>query len=144
MPSGLDYERPVLSDTPKEPRQHNTTYQPIRLSPAKVYELAQHHYTLEEICEAFSITKITLIKDEELHAAFKAGKEDAKSFPRFMLRKVINDFAMKEDLADPKCPTHNLLKALELWARKHENLVDKVIEKPSVSDIKFKPLQSDD
>lgn len=126
-----------------------TEYKPKAMTDASVYDLARHYYTFEEICKYFNISGGTL---EALHGeAFREGKNNAMQKPRMLLNRILDDFASLETgtFARSDIPIGNLLKAIELHARKHEGMgqqqtVTVQTEKPSVSDIKFLPLQKDE
>jgi len=134
------FEPPPEWSNPKVFRR-SKTQRDIALTPLKVYDMARHYYTLDEIAEAFQVERLTLQLDEECHTAFLEGKRNAMQKPRMLLLKLFNDFTDK-DLSDKDVPVGNLLKAMELHAKKHEGMADKVVvhEKPSVSDVKFDPL----
>ena len=126
-----------------------TNYKPKAMSDASVYDLAKHYYTFEEICKYFNISGATL---ETLHGeAFREGKNNAMQKPRMLLNRILDDFASLPDgtFARSDIPVNNLLKAIELHAKKYEGMgqqqsVVVTTEKPSVSDIRFVPLQKEE
>ena len=100
-------------------------YKPKQMTDASVMDLAQHYYTFEEICKYFNVAGDTL---EKLHGdAFREGKNNAMQKPRIMLDRIISDFmALPEGtLARGDIPVNNLLKAIELHAKKYEGLGSK-------------------
>lgn len=117
--------RPNLSTSPKV-EHPNSKYKPLEMSDESVYELARHYFTAAEIAERFCTTKETVMK---VHGeAFNLGKANAMQKPRMLLNKIFDDF-MGEDLnfARSDVPTGTLLKAIELHAKKYENLGQKII-----------------
>jgi hypothetical protein len=105
--------------------QNQSKYKPKHMTDESVYDLAQHYYTLEEIAAYFNISPTTL---NSLHGdAFREGKQNAMQKPRMMLDRIISDFmALPEGtLARGDIPVNNLLKAIELHAKKYEGLGSK-------------------
>lgn len=128
---------------------NRTTYKPKEMSDESVYDLARHYYTMEEICNYFKVTPQTL--DSKHGEAFREGKQNAMQKPRIMLDRIISDFMNLPEgvLARGDIPVNNLLKAIELHAKKYEGMgsTQTIInkgEQPSVSEIKFTPLTKDD
>jgi hypothetical protein len=127
----------------------HSKYKPKEMTDASVFDLAQHYYTFQEICEYFNVTSQTL---EAHHGeAFREGKQNAMQKPRMLLNRILQDFANLEvgTLARNDVPTGTLLKAIELHAKKYEGMgstqtVISKTESPSVSDIKFSPLTKED
>ena len=125
-----------------------TKYQALVLSDASVYEMARHYYTEDEIAKTFKVSAEFL---RHAHGdAFKAGKNDAFTKPRILLARLFEEFneLSAGALVDPKTPTHNLLKAIELHARKYEGygstqIIEHRGEKPSATDIRFEPFTKD-
>lgn len=138
---------PVLSTATKV-TGNRTTYEPMQMSDKTVYDMALHNFTIREIADHFHVTQHTVISHHG--AAFDAGKHEAKIKPRIALRRIINAFdaLTDNDLLHKDVPVERLLKAIELHAKKHENLGQKTEEpstrKPlSPADIKFSPLSMD-
>lgn len=106
---------------------NRTTYEPLELSDASVYDMARHWYTMDEIAERFSVTKQTLI--DKHFDAFQRGKAEGFNKPRMLLNKILTDFLGEDgepvNFARPDVPVHNLLKAIELHAKKYEGLGSK-------------------
>lgn len=128
---------------------NRTNYQPMELTDAAVYDMARHYYTEEQIAQRFNVVPETVRKHHS--EAFKAGKHDAFTKPRILLARLFEEFESLDfgALVDPKTPTHNLLKAIELHARKYEGMGSTQViehrgEKPSASDIRFEPFTKDD
>lgn len=122
---------------------NRTTYHALELSDAAVYDMARHWYTLEEIAARFSVTAHTILARHG--DAFHQGKDEGMNKPRMLLNKIFSDFAESGlNFANPTVPVSNLLKAMELHAKKYEGLGKEqkltVDVAPSVSDIKFVPL----
>lgn len=137
--------RPGLS-TALKVSGNRTTYEPLQMTDESVFDLARHYYTMDEISALFGVSNNTLLA---LHGdAFRAGKHSAMQKPRMLLNKIFDDFAGGEfplNLARPDVPTHNLLKAIELHAKKYEGLgstqtIVTKTELPSASEIKFDPF----
>ena len=102
-----------------------TKYRPKEMTDSSVMDMARHYYTLAEIAEYFNVTGQTVLN---LHGdAFREGKENAMRKPRMMLDRIISDFmALPEGtLARGDIPVNNLLKAIELHAKKYEGLGSK-------------------
>ena len=90
-----------------------------------VFDLARHYYTFEEICEYFKVTSQTL---EEHHGeAFRDGKNNAMQKPRMLLNQILQDFSNLPEgsFARGDIPVNNLLKAIELHAKKYEGMGSK-------------------
>lgn len=124
-----------------------TKYSPLVMSDASVYDMARHWYTAAEISEAFQITEKTLMAKHG--DAFKLGKYHGMQKPRMLLNKILSDFSQEEiNFSRQDVPTGTLLNAMKLHAQLYQGLgstqtiVTKTDEKPSVSDIKFVPLQA--
>lgn len=125
---------------------NRTTYNPLDMTDASVYDLARHYYTFHEICEMFNVTAVTL---EEKHGeAFRAGKANAMMKPRMLLNKLFDDFLTDGlDFTNKDVPVERLLKAIEIHARKYEGYgqeqkVTVSSAAPSISDIIFNPLKT--
>ena len=104
---------------------NQTRYKPKEMTDASVYDLARHYYTFEEICKYFDIAPATL---EALHGnAFREGKNNAMQKPRMLLNQILQDFANLPEgsFARGDIPVNNLLKAIELHAKKYEGLGSK-------------------
>jgi hypothetical protein len=126
-----------------------TRYKPKEMTDDSVMDLAKHYYTLAEIAEYFNVSGDTVLNHHG--DAFREGKNNAMQKPRMMLNRIISDFAALPEgvLARGDIPVNNLLKAIELHAKKYEGLgstqtIINKAESPSVSDIKFSPLTKDD
>lgn len=105
---------------------NRTTYQPVVLSDASVFDMATHWYTLDEIADRFNVSKNTIL--EHHHQAFLDGKDQGMRKPRMLLDKILSDFAGEDiNFARPDVPTHNLLKAIEVHARKYEGYGQKTV-----------------
>lgn len=103
---------------------NRTTYEPLELSDASVYDMARHWYTMEEIAERFNVSNQTII-DKHL-AAFQLGKAEGMNKPRMLLNKILSDFTDEElNFANPNIPVSTLLKAIELHAKKYEGMGSK-------------------
>ena len=115
--------RPDLS-TELKVTGNRTTYQPLQMSDATVYDLARHYYTLDEIAERFGVSKNTVL---DLHSeAFQAGKDNAMRKPRMLLNKIFDDFSHADiNFARKDTPTDTLLAAIKLHAQKYEGLGSK-------------------
>lgn len=141
--------RPILDTTQKVNPNQAKRYSPLVLSDETVYDMAAHNYTMEQIAERFGVTRKTVI---DLHlAAYNAGKDEATNLPRKALAKVIGDFMSDPSVNLAALPnTSVLLKAIEIHARKYEGygqtqtVITKTEDRPSVSDIKFTPLQAEE
>jgi hypothetical protein len=99
-----------------------TNYKPKKMTDESVYDLARHYYTFDEICVYFSISSATL---EALHGeAFREGKQNAMQKPRMLLNQILQDFANLPEgsFARADIPVNNLLKAIELHAKKYEGM----------------------
>lgn len=132
--------------TAKKVSGNRTTYKALELSDAAVYDMARHWYTLEEIAARFSVTVQTILAKHG--SAFQEGKANGMQKPRMLLDKIFTDFAESgHNFANPNTPVANLLKAIELHAKKYEGLGKEqkvtVETAPSVSDIKFVPLTTE-
>lgn len=116
-------QRPDLSNTLKV-SGNRTTYKPVQMTDASVCDLARHYYTLEEIADRFGVSNKTVL---DLHGdAFRTGKDTAMQKPRMLLSKIFNDFSHEDlNFARPDVPVHNLLKAIELHAKKYEGMGQK-------------------
>lgn len=102
-----------------------TKYRPKEMTDSSVMDLAKHYYTLAEISAYFNVSDETILK---LHGdAFREGKNNAMQKPRMMLDRIISDFAALPEgvLARGDIPVNNLLKAIELHAKKYEGLGSK-------------------
>lgn len=123
MPQPASGERQMELDTSlKISLAGPTKYRAKDMSDESVYDLARHYYTMHEICDYFNVSFQTL---DSLHgAAYREGKQDAMRKPRMMLDRIISDFANLPEgaLASGDVPVNNLLKALELHAKKYEGL----------------------
>lgn len=137
-----------LSTEVKIDTANSSRYKPKEMTDESVYDLARHYYTFEEICKYFNVAPATL----EVHhgEAFREGKNNAMQKPRMLLNRILSDFAALPDgvFTRSDIPVNNLLKAIELHAKKYEGMgqVQTVItkeEKPSISEIKFVPLIKD-
>lgn len=116
--------RPDLS-TEQKVGGNRTTYKPLVMSDASVYEMATHNFTVDEVADAFSVSRNTVL---DLHGdAYNKGRNEAKLKPRIALRRIINAFDLlsETDLLQKDVPVERLLKALELHARKYEGLGQK-------------------
>jgi hypothetical protein len=100
----------------------NSKYEPLPMTDETVFDLARHYYTLVEIAERFKVKEDTVLTHHG--EAFRAGKAEAMNKPRMLLNKIFDDFKDK-DFADKDVPLHNLIKAIELHAKKHEGLGSK-------------------
>jgi hypothetical protein len=103
----------------------NSKYKPLQMTDESVYDMARHWYTCEEIAQTFNVTPQTLLK---LHGdAFRNGKANGMQKPRMLLDNILQGFASytPEQLTRSDVPTHNLLKAIELHAKKYEGLGSK-------------------
>lgn len=102
-----------------------TKYRPLELTDESVFELARHWFTLEEIAHTFNVTKNTIINRHG--DAFRRGKQEGMQKPRVLLDNILKGFAglSPSELTRPDVPVHNLLKAIELHARKYEGLGSK-------------------
>jgi len=100
----------------------NSKYKPLQMTDESVFDMARHWYTLEEIAERFSVAENTVLTHHG--AAFREGKAQAKSLPRMLLSNILKGFSelTPVELTRPDVPTHNLLKAIELHAKKYEGL----------------------
>ena len=102
-----------------------TRYKPKEMTDESVYDLARHYYTVAEISAYFNVSDDTVLN---LHGeAFREGKQNAMQKPRMMLDRIISDFAALPEgvLARSDIPVNNLLKAIELHAKKYEGLGSK-------------------
>jgi hypothetical protein len=104
---------------------NQTKYKPKHMTDDSVYDLAQHYYTLEEIADYFNVSAETV--NAHHGEAFREGKNKAKQLPRMMLNRIIKDFRDLPEgtLARGDIPVNNLLKAIELHAKKYEGLGSK-------------------
>lgn len=104
---------------------NRTTYQPLAMSDASVHDMARHWYTLEEIAARFNVAENTVLSKHG--EAFRAGKADGMQKPRMLLDNILKGFMelTPVELTRPDVPTHNLLKAIELHAKKYEGLGSK-------------------
>ena len=119
----------------------NSKYQPLQMTDESVYDMARHWYTLDEIADRFNVTKKALL--EHHGDAFREGKAQGMQKPRMLLDNILKGFAAlePEELARPDVPVHNLLKAIELHAKKYEGLGQKqVIEHQGA--IKYDAVES--
>jgi hypothetical protein len=100
----------------------SSTYKPLQISDEAVYDMAQHWYTAEEIADRFCISKPTLLA--KWGDAFHAGKADGFGKPRMLLANILKGFSGLDpsELCRPDVPVHNLLKAIELHAKKYEGM----------------------
>lgn len=133
--------RPELSTT-KKISGNRTRYQPLEMTDESVYDLARHYYTLEEIAERFNVgTKAVL----DLHGdAYREGKGSAMQKPRMLLNKIFDDFSHEDiNFAHPEFakPVGNLLKAIELHAKKYEGMGQKLLIEGSAA-VKYDAVQS--
>jgi hypothetical protein len=125
---------------------NRTNYTPLELNDESVYDMARHYYTLAQIAERFKVTGATILS---YHGeAFNKGKDEAFNKPRMLLNKIFDDFSGEMNFSRTDVPTGNLLKAIELHARKYEGMGNKqeveVTHRPvAPSDIKFEPLTPD-
>jgi hypothetical protein len=105
----------------------NSKYRPIELSDESVFNMAQYNYTADEIAERFNISRTTLMKHHG--DAFNAGKFEAKNLPRHALTRIIKEFMDLDEgmLTRSDVPSNVLLKAIDLHARKYEQLGQKQI-----------------
>jgi hypothetical protein len=104
-----------------------TRYRALKMTDESVYDMARHWYTMEEVADRFNVTRSTV---EALHGdAFREGKANGFQKPRMLLNKILSDFADETDgglnFARPDIPVHNLLKAIELHAKKYEGMGSK-------------------
>lgn len=134
---------PEGQSTTKKVSGNRTTYQPLELTDAAVYDMARHWYTVEEVAARFKVTAQTVL--DKHGDAFNEGKANGMTKPRMLLDKIFTDFAESGlNFANPTVPVANLLKAMELHAKKYEGLGKEApavqINAPSVSEIKFEPL----
>lgn len=104
---------------------NQTKYKPKHMTDESVYDMARHYYTLEEIASYFNVSAETV--NAHHGDAFREGKQNAMQKPRMMLDRIISDFmALPEGtLARGDIPVNNLLKAIELHAKKYEGLGSK-------------------
>ena len=116
-------KRPDLSSALKV-TGNRTTYKPVQMTDESVYDLARHYYTVNEIADRFGVSNNTVL---DLHGdAFREGKANAMQKPRMLLNKIFTDFSHEDlNFARPDVPTNNLLKAIELHAKKYEGLGQK-------------------
>lgn len=102
----------------------NSKYKPVQMTDESVYDMARHWYTVEEVAARFNVAEKTLL--EHHGDAFRQGKAEGMQKPRMLLNKILSDFAGTDgdgvNFARPDVPTHNLLKAIELHAKKYEGL----------------------
>ena len=125
----------------------NSKYSPLQMSDETVYDMARHWYTVLEIAERFNVTEKTIMHHHG--DAFKLGKYHGMQKPRMLLNKILSDFGDNEiNFSRQDVPTGTLLNAMKLHAQLYQGLgstqtvITKTDEKPSVSDIKFVPLQA--
>lgn len=139
----------TLDTSRKTQHKGPTRYSPLEMSDRSVYEMAQHYYTADEIAKTFKVSLETMMKHHG--DAFNAGKTEAHQKPRMLMNRMFEEFAELGPGAftDSKVPVHNLLKLMELHAKKYEGMGKEdglkiTIEKPSASDIKFEPFNKDE
>lgn len=124
---GAESFTPRLSTETKVVGRNNLKYQPVPMTDESVYDLARHWYTLEEIAARFNVAENTVLHHHG--DAFRLGKQDGMMKPRMLLNKILSDFAGTDgdgvNFARPDVPTHNLLKAIELHAKKYEGMGSK-------------------
>ena len=103
----------------------NSKYRPIQMTDENVFDMAQHWYTVEEIAKRFNVTPQTVLAKHG--DAFRNGKAQGMQKPRMLLDNILRGFQglSPEELTRPDVPVHNLLKAIELHARKYEGLGSK-------------------
>lgn len=105
---------------------NRTTYQPLDMSDASVFDMARHWYTLDEIAATFNVSNNTVL--DKHGDAFRSGKDNAMRKPRMLLDKIFEDFSDPDiNFARADCPTQHLLKAIELHGKKYEGLGQKTI-----------------
>ena len=122
-------------------------YEPLEMTDESIYDMARHWYTVLEIAERFNVTEKTIMHHHG--DAFKLGKHHGMQKPRMLLNKIMSDFDDQEiNFSRQDVPTNTLLNAVKLHAQLYQGLgstqtiVTKTDEKPSVSEIKFVPLQA--
>jgi hypothetical protein len=105
----------------------NSKYKPLQMTDESVYDMARHWYTVEEVAARFHVSEVTLLQHHG--DAFRQGKAEGFQKPRMLLNKILSDFAGTDgdgvNFARPDVPVHNLLKAIELHAKKYEGLGSK-------------------
>jgi len=118
--------RPDLSTSLKV-SGNRTNYKPVEMTDESVFDLARHYYTLDEIAARFGVSNHTVL--EHHGDAFREGKHNAMQKPRMLLNKIFDDFMGSDgdtvNFARPDVPVHNLLKAIELHAKKYEGMGSK-------------------
>lgn len=100
----------------------NSKYKPLEMTDEAVFDMARHWYTTAEIADRFNVSETTLLTHHG--DAFRAGKAEGFTKPRMLLDNILKGFAQltPTELTRPDVPTHNLLKAIELHAKKYEGL----------------------
>lgn len=122
----MEYIPQIQLSTERKGGGNRTTYNPLEMSDISVYEMARHWYSLSEVAEAFNVSVGTIL--DKHGDAFRAGKLNGMNKPRMLLNKILSDFMDNEgniNFARPDVPIHNLLKAIELHAKKYEGMGSK-------------------
>lgn len=103
----------------------NSKYMPVQMTDESVFDMARHWYTTAEIAARFNVTEKTLL--EHHGHAFRLGKAEGMQKPRMLLDNILKGFSelSPAELTRTDVPTHNLLKAIELHAKKYEGLGSK-------------------
>lgn len=103
----------------------NSKYRPLQMTDESVFDMARHWYTAEEIAVRFSVSTQTLLAKHGV--AFRNGKAEGMQKPRMLLDNILKGFSglTPSELVRPDVPVHNLLKAIELHAKKYEGLGSK-------------------
>ena len=103
----------------------NSKYRPLQMTDESVFDMARHWYTAEEIAGRFNVTPQTLLAKHG--DAFRNGKAQGMQKPRMLLDNIFKGFEgfAPSELVRPDVPTHNLLKAIELHAKKYEGMGSK-------------------
>lgn len=104
---------------------NQTKYKPKHMTDDSVMDLAQHYYTLEEIASYFNVSAETV--NAHHGDAFREGKNTAMQKPRMLLNRIFKDFADLPEgtFARGDIPITNLLKAMDLHAKKYEGMGSK-------------------
>lgn len=103
----------------------NSKYRPLQMTDESVFDMARHWYTADEIAARFSVSTQTLLAKHG--DAFRNGKAEGMQKPRMLLDNILKGFSgfTPAELVRPDVPVHNLLKAIELHAKKYEGLGSK-------------------
>jgi hypothetical protein len=118
-------------------------YKALQMTDESVYDLARHYYTGQEIADTFNVQIKTLMARHG--DAYRKGKLEGMKKPRMLLNNILEGFMgySAAELARPDVPVHNLLKAIELHAKKYEGMGAKqtiVHEGVGYDAVESKPL----